>query len=87
MGSCTNVNQQGRQQQQQHEQHHQQQQQQDSLYARRTFTDSFHSFVDECCRLEAEARPPAAQLLTAHPFIKQLKKTPMSLASILKSVK
>ncbi len=58
----------------------------DSIYARRTFSDAFHDLVADCCRLSADERPSASQLIS-HPFIKQLKKTAVSMASILSSVK
>ena len=38
----------------------------------RTLTSAFHSFVSECCRLDAAQRPAATDhLITAHPFIRQ----------------
>ncbi len=54
MGSCSNVNGGGgRQQQGQQQQQHPQL---DPAFAQRTFSEAFHSFVEDSCRLEAEAR-------------------------------
>ena len=38
----------------------------------RTLTAAFHSFVADCCRLDAAQRPSATDhLITAHPFLRQ----------------
>lgn len=50
----------------------------------RTLTSAFHSFVSECCRLDAAQRPAATDhLITAHPFIRQHLKAKLTLSAIL----
>jgi serine/threonine protein kinase len=60
---------------------------QNGNYENRTFSESFHDFVDQCCLRDADTRQAAIQMLQ-HPFIKQLKKSSsvvLSLATLVSS--
>jgi len=52
------------------------------VYYSRQFSPNFHSLVTECSVLDSQLRPSAMDLL-AHPFLKQVKKTPASLVALL----
>ena len=46
-----------------------------SIYARRSFTESFHDFVEYCSILDANERPSAKEFLTSNSFLKLPKKS------------
>merc|ERR1719369_2773023 len=52
------------------------------VYYSRQFSPNFHSLVTQCSVLDSQLRPSAMDLL-AHPFLKQVKKTPASLVALL----